>query len=76
MSGPILGFSFNAISVTDSVTERHLGQVRWLATAGTTTKPTKLQQAVEVVQYDELARPTSRTIEWRDVPTAIEDTPA
>jgi hypothetical protein len=40
-------------------------ELRWLGEAGTTTKPPKLQQKVEVLHCGETA---SLTYEWRDVP--------
>ena len=60
------------ISRTETVSERFTGQVRWLAEAGTSTRPPKLQQCVEVTNYGWGGVASSRAYEWRDVPFETE----
>jgi hypothetical protein len=49
-------------------TERFTGELRWLGEAGTTTRPPKLQQRVQVTEYGAFMEPVNATYEWRDVP--------
>ena len=49
-------------------TERLTGELRWLGEAGTTTRPPKLQQRVQVTEYGAFMEVINATYEWRDVP--------
>jgi hypothetical protein len=60
------------VSWSETVSERFTGQVRWLAEAGTSTRPLKLQQCIEVTKYGRYGHATERNFEWRDVPFETE----
>jgi hypothetical protein len=66
-----MGDVLYSVSGSAVISERFTGQVRWLSEAGTTTRPPKLQQRVEVTKHEDFGFATEQTYEWRDVPFEV-----